>query len=389
MDPLIVSVSSKLNIHIITSSYPANPEDPSGTAGLFVRQFAIELAARRHIVIVQPAARKNKYLPDPGILIVPAPWKGGDQELASMKKGNPRNWPIFLFYFLNGIKNTFNINKKYRIDRTLCMWAVPSGIFGLAGKLAQNIPYDVWVLGSDIWKIRTIPLLGKIILKTILKNAGRVFADGIHLCKEVKDLTGIPCEFLASGRKLPPPQKKPIPSVLTGIRHFLFVGRYHINKGPDLLIKAVDRLPFETKESIRVHMFGLGPMETDLKDMISKMRLQKYISLNGPIEAQEFSNYLDNVSFLVIPSRIESIPVVFSDAVQIGTPVVSMPVGDLADLISKFNCGIVAGEVSAEALSSAIELAVTTGKDYFKEGVQNACKHFEIGNSAERWLKVN
>jgi len=378
-----------LNIHIITSSYPANPEDPSGTAGLFVRQFALELAARYHNVIVQPAARKNKYIPDPGISIVPAPWKGGDQELASMKKSNPRNWWIFLFYFLDGIKNTFNINKRFRIDRTLCMWAVPSGIFGLAGKLAQNIPYDVWVLGSDIWKIRRIPVLGRIILKKVLKNANRVFADGIHLCKDVQELTGVTCEFLASGRTLPPPQNKAISLVFPGLKHFIFVGRYHINKGPDLLIKAVSRLPLETREAIHIHMFGLGPMETELKDMISELRLHKYISLNGPIQSQEFSNYLDSVSFLVIPSRVESIPVVFSDAVQTGTPVISTPVGDLKDLITKFNCGIIAADVSAEALSSAIEEAVTTDKDDFKEGVKSACKYFEIGNSVERWLNIN
>jgi glycosyltransferase involved in cell wall biosynthesis len=378
-----------LNIHIITSSYPADPEDPSGTAGLFVRQFAVELAARQHSVIVQPAARKNKYVPDPGISIVPAPWKGGDQELASMNKGNPINWWIFLFYFLNGIKNTFNINKRYRVDRTLCMWAVPSGLFGLAGKLAQNMPYDVWALGSDIWKIRRIPVLGRMILKKVMKNADRVFADGIQLCKEVKELTGVTCEFLASSRKLPPPQKKAILPASPGLKHFMFVGRYHINKGPDLLIKAVSRLPQETRDAIHVHMFGLGPMETELKDMISEFRLNKYISLNGPIQSQEFSNYLDSVSFLVIPSRIESIPVVFSDAVQTGTPVVSNPVGDLTDLITKFNCGIIAAEVSAEALSAAIEEAVKTGEDHFREGVKNACKLFEIGSSVERWLKFN
>jgi len=306
-----------------------------------------------------------------------------------MNKRNPRNWWIFLFYFLNGIKNTFTINKRFSIDRTLCMWAVPSGIFGLAGKFTQNIPYDVWILGSDIWKIRRIPVLGKLILKMVLKNADRVFADGIHLCKEANELTGVTCEFLASSRKLPSPQNKALPLVSTGLKHFIFVGRYHINKGPDLFIKAVSRLPQETREAIHVHMFGLGPMETELKDMISEHRLHKYISLNGPIQSQEFSNYLDSVSFLVIPSRVESIPVVFSDALQIGTPVISTPVGDLTDLITKFNCGIIAADVSAEALASAIEKAIAMGKDHFKEGIENACKYFEIGNSVERWLNIN
>lgn len=375
-----------MNIHIITSSYPASPEDPSGTAGLFVRHFALELAAGGHTVIVQPVARKHEYRPDPGITIVPAPWQGGDQELASMALTSSRNWWFFLLFFIQGTRNTSAINKKYAIDRTLCMWAVPSGIFGLSGKRKENIPYDIWALGSDIWKIRKIPILGKMILKKIMKNAGRVFADGIQLCREVKDLTDVPCEFLPSSRKIPPPDKKMFLSDTSKVRHLLFVGRYHVNKGPDLLIKAIACLPREIRESIRVHMFGLGPLENELKKMISAMQLEQYIHLNGPIQAQEFSNYLDSVSFLVIPSRIESIPVVFSDSLQMGTPVISTPVGDLEYLVRKFKCGIVAEAVSAEALASAIEEAIKKDKDFFKEGTAKAYEQFELKNAVARWL---
>jgi hypothetical protein len=60
----------------------------------------------------------------------------------------------------------------------LCMWAVPSGVFGLAGKLKTQIPYDVWALGSDIWKIRKIPWLGKVMLGWIMQGAAGVYADG-------------------------------------------------------------------------------------------------------------------------------------------------------------------------------------------------------------------
>ena len=145
-----------MKIQVITSSYPAYPDDPTGTAGLFVRQFALELAGRGHDVVVQPAARKSAYEPDQGISIIPTPWKGGDRELASMNLMNPKNWWIFLLFFINGIRNTRQINKKYKIERTLCVWAVPSGIFGLAGKLKNDVPYDIWALGSDIWKIRKV-----------------------------------------------------------------------------------------------------------------------------------------------------------------------------------------------------------------------------------------
>ena len=378
-----------MNIHIITSSYPASSEDPSGTAGLFVRQFALELSAAGHNVIVQPVARKDEYQPEHGITIVPMPWKGGDQELASMDLKSPRNWWIFSLFFVNGIRNTLRIYEKYNIDRTLCMWAVPSGIFGLAGKLKKNVPYDIWALGSDIWKIRKVPFFGKIILKKIVRHADRVFADGVELCNDVEHLTGVPCALLYSSRKLPPPKEQLFLSEPAKLKHFLFVGRYHINKGPDLLIKAIGCLPHDIKESIRVHMFGLGPMEGELKDLISDMQLEKYIYLHGAIRAQEFSNYLNSVSFLVIPSRIESIPVVFSDSLQIGTPVIAMPVGDLEQIITKFKCGIAAESLSPEALASAIRKAAIMDKDSFRKSTARAYKEFEISGAVNKWLNFN
>lgn len=375
-----------MNIHIITSSYPADPEDPSGTAGLFVRQFALELAERGHTVVVQPVARKDKYSGDPGVTIVPAPWRGGDRELASMDMVSLRNWLVFLPFFLNGARNTIGISDRYRIERTLCMWAVPSGIFGLIGKRRRNIPYDVWALGSDIWKIGKVPLVGKKILRVVARNAERVFADGVGLCEEVKALTDVRCDFLPSARKLPPPGNKIVFGDEGTLKHFLFVGRYHKNKGPDLLIKAVACLPPDLRESMRVHLFGLGPLEGELRSMIEELGLKKYIDLKGPVRAQEFSDYLHSVSFLVIPSRVESIPVVFSDSLQNGTPVVSMPVGDLTRLIREFRCGIVAEEASPESLASALVKAMATDKATFREGAARAYEQFEVKRAVDKWL---
>lgn len=377
-----------MNIHIITSSYPAHSDDPTGTAGLFVRQFAIELANSGHKVVVQPAARKEAYQADPGISIIPTPWLGGDQELASMNLINPINWMIFSHFFVQGVRNTLAINAKHSIDRVLCMWAIPSGIFGLAGKISTNLPYDIWVLGSDIWKMRKIPYFGRKILGKVMKSADRVYADGLQLCSDASEITGMPCDFLASSRILPQPQKKLSLSDHPEVKHFLFVGRYHPNKGPDLLVKAVANLPYEIKESIRVHMFGVGPMEKELKNMISEMHLEKYIVFNGPIQAQNLSNYLESVSFLVIPSRIESIPVIFSDALQRETPVVAMPVGDLKGLIKQYNCGIVAEAVSAEALATAIKNAVLKNKDVYRKYTANAYELFELKRSVARWLNI-
>ncbi len=230
--------------------------------------------------------------------------------------------------------------------------------------------------------------MGKLILKLVMKKADRVYADGFQLCKDIEDLTGVPCAYLPSSRKLPSPNEKLFSSDSVKLTHFLFTGRYHVNKGPDLLIKAIACLPQEIRESIRLHMFGPGPLKEDLGKMISELRLEKYIDLHGPIRAQEFSNYLDSVSFFVIPSRIESFPIVFSETLQIGTPVVAMPVGDLEGFIREYKCGIVAKEVTPDALAAAMIEALTRDKEYFRESIAKAYRQFDMENAIQKWLDL-
>lgn len=375
-----------MKFHIITSSYPATPQDPSGTAGLFVREFALELVALGHTVIVQPVARKPHYQPDPGIIVAPTPWRGGDRELASMSSLSPVNWFLFLLLFINGICTTRKINKQHSVDRMLCMWAVPSGVFGLAGKLLTQIPYDVWALGSDIWKIRKIPVFGRLLLRQVITGADRVYADGRQLCADVSHLTGVTCNFLATSRTLPGPSQKITFRDGQKVTQLLFVGRYHPNKGPDLLLEAIALLPEDIKESLHLHMFGLGPMAADLEKIIKSRQLERYVDLHGPIKAQDLADYLHSVSYLIIPSRIESIPVIFSDALQIDTPVVTMPAGDLAALVRESGCGIVAKEISAHALARALEEALAHDKTAFTRGVRQAYEQFKLRNTVVSWL---
>jgi glycosyltransferase involved in cell wall biosynthesis len=378
-----------MNIQIITSSYPASFNDPTGAAGLFVQAFASELSRQGHRVIVQPVARQKIYQPDADIIIEPIPWIGGDQELASMKIRNPKNWHIFLHFILKGRKKTMEIHKKYKIDRSLCMWIVPSGIFGFWIKNKLGGPYDVWALGSDVWKIRRVPLFGCWLLRKVIREADRVFADGINLCKDVESIAGVRCEFLPSCRTLPLPLENLLPLEPKNVLHLLFVGRYHYNKGPDLLLESISCLPESIKKTIHLHMFGTGPLKGKLEKMITEMGLQEYISFNGPIQAQDFANYLKRVEFLIIPSRIESIPVVFSDAVQTGTPVIATPAGDLKELINRFQCGLVAQDIIPKALAAAIEEAVKSGKRAFSEGAHKSFRNFEISNTVKRWVNCS
>ena len=98
------------------------------------------------------------------------------------------------------------------------------------------------------------------------------------------------------------------------------------------------------------------------------------------------NNALERATYVVIPSRIESIPVVLSDALQRGRPVVTMPVGDLGELFAETGCGLVADTASAAALARALTTALATDSSGFSAGVAKAAKQFDIAATAQRWL---
>lgn len=374
-----------MNVQILTSSYPAFEGDPGGTAGLFVESFAKELVAQGHRVIVQPVARKAKYESTSDIIIEPIPWGGGDQVLAAMNFALPKNWLIFKNFFQQGRQSTQAIHQKYQIDRTLCMWVIPCGVFGYWIHKDLKKSYDVWALGSDIWKIRKIPVVGNQWIRKIVGQASQVFADGVQLCADVKTISGRDCEFLTSARTLPKPYEIE-PLVPEGVQHFLFVGRYHPNKGPDLLLEALALLDGESRSKLHVHMYGLGDLESELRATREKLKLSDCVTINGPIEAQDLANCLKRVDYLVIPSRIESIPVIFSDALQMGVPVVSTPVGDLPNFINDFNCGILAEKPAAESFAKALSQSLAVKSTDLSAGVSAAYGKFQIRHSVKQWI---
>ena len=102
--------------------------------------------------------------------------------------------------------------------------------------------------------------------------------------------------------------------------------------------------------------------------------------------AQEFTNYLARISYLLIPSRMESIPVVFSDALQMRVPVIAMPVGDLPELIQKYRCGIVSQKANVISFAQAIEEGVESKGGFFTNGTKAASDHFKVPQAIKTWL---
>jgi len=377
----------KKRICILTSSFPLGKTDPSSAGGLSIRDFTLLLSKENLEIFVLAPGKPNTHNPYP-FNVNYYSWLGYEDGLSSL---NPKN-PIAIFKLLiaifSGISNTLKFVKKHDIDHCLAMWAVPSGLFALFAKFFYKTPYTVWALGSDIWDIKKYPF-GMFFLKKVLKNAKQLFADGIKLTNAVEKISHKDCSFLASNRFLDKSSKNiPYSKFDPKKINFIFIGRYHHNKGIDLLIDAISLLNEQQKSLILFHIFGGGPLEKKIKKSVYEKNLSSLVFVNNWLDENLVYQYISNSDFIIVPSRIESIPVILSNAVQTKTPIILTNVGDMGELANQYNVGIIV-EPTAHDIAQGIVTAINSPKSVlsgYNSGRLKLSEYLDLSRSVKTFI---
>lgn len=366
----------KKRICLITSSFTHNKSDPS-YGGAIVRDFALLLAKERYDVHVLTPSKKDSKNYDKEINVHFFSWLDVELGLSSL---NPRNLIHFfrlVSVLISGLFTTVYLVKKNKIDVCLALWAVPSGIFALAAKTFFKTPYFVWALGSDIYRIQDYPF-GKYILKKVLKNADKLFADGIELVQIIQKISKRKCDFLATGHILDTKQQEINYNKFDSTKtNFIFLGRYHESKGVDLLLEAINLLNNEEKKKCLFHVFGEGPLEKKLKQKVREWNLEYNTFINSYVERDKVFSYLSKSDYVVIPSRSDSISLVLFEAVQANKPLILTNVGDVGKIMTNYNIGIIV-ESNAKSIAEGIRQAIKSPSGQLDSfiSIKNDLKNF-------------
>lgn len=371
-------------IAIITTSYPEG-ESGSEAAGFFVKDFAEALAGQVNVTVLAPSqSRKaDEHCANLTIRRFTVP----SLPLSLLEPGNPLHWPSIIETLRSGHDAVQQLAREKKADHVLALWALPSGYWARKAWKRYGIPYSTWALGSDIWSLRRVPVV-KGLLAKVLRDSHTCLADGYQLKKDVEAISGRSCEFLASSRKLPivaRERKSTVPPY-----RLAFLGRWHPNKGVDLMLDSLNLLSDQDWQKIEeVRICGGGPLEGDMKSGCNSLKkVGRPVFVGGYLGRKEAAELLAWADYLLIPSRIESIPVIFSDAMQAGCPVIATPVGDLPTLMRDSEVGILAGDVTAGAFASAMRSALAVPPERFSHGLKEACKMFDIHQTASRLLDL-
>lgn len=322
-----------MKIALFTTSFPSNSET-AVNAGACVKDFADSLTDLGHEVEVLTPYKRGARHDFRHANTTYFRWLGSEDSLSHLGKS-----PIGLLRLcsvaLMGTVAGFRLLRRFRPDHVLCFWVFPCGLWARLAPPWIRAPYSLWALGSDIWDVGRRPGFS-LILRWLGRDARHLFADGLLLRNEFQTLVGRRVDFLATSRVLQVPAGAPKGAG----GYYLFLGRYHPNKGIDLLIEAIGRAKDRLPPGFCLRAHGFGPLERHIRSRVQALGIESLVQINGP-STRDVSTVLRLARGLIIPSRIESIPLVLSDGLQMGLPVMVTEVGDMGTLVRGYGAGLV------------------------------------------------
>lgn len=333
---------------VITNRYPCDADD---LASPFVPHFVAAVSrCGVDVDVLTPRYTHRPPCHEPGF--IHRFETGASSPVGSWNLASPASWIRLKKFVGAGHELGRSLCRSHRYDHILALWALPSGEFAYRLSREFKVHYSVWCLGSDIYSWARRPVIKGQIAR-VLRGAENVFGDGDDLCKRVRNWLGIGCDFLPSYRPLEGELPAHVPGANQAPR-YLYLGRVHPAKGTDELLDAFARVSRKLPGAI-LRFVGDGPDLPRLRQKSQRLGLNHSVSFTGPVGRTEILAAYRDCDFVVIPTKSDSLPLVFSEAVQARRPVIGADVGDLGAFIRRFHVGIVCGSADPALLAAAMQ----------------------------------
>jgi glycosyltransferase involved in cell wall biosynthesis len=151
----------------------------------------------------------------------------------------------------------------------------------------------------------------------------------------------------------------------------LFIGRFSIEKGADILIDATRYL----SNKKRIVLIGDGTLRNDLIEQAKT--INQDITFTGWIPFNELPYYIRRSKLVVAPSRSECHASVPLESMACGVPVIASQVSGMEDSIENNKSGWLLNQNNAESLGKLIN-EVISDESKLKKASKEAIKRAEI-----------
>jgi glycosyltransferase involved in cell wall biosynthesis len=257
-----------------------------------------------------------------------------------------------------------NILRKEKVDLLHAHWIIPQGIITLLLNKLFKIPYLVTTHGGDIYGLQN-PIFNKL-KKMVLRNASKVIVVSNDIKRKAINTIdkNLEIEVIPMGvdSKLFNPNKRDLrikdKYEIKG-PFLLFVGRLVEKKGPEYLIRAMEKV-LKKFPKAKLLIIGEGTLEERLVKLTDSLNLQKNIHFTGPISNYELPSYYATADIFIGPSirtkdgDTEGLGLTFVEASFSGCIPIGTNVGGISDVIKNQESGFIVEEKNPKALAASI-----------------------------------
>jgi glycosyltransferase involved in cell wall biosynthesis len=134
---------------------------------------------------------------------------------------------------------------------------------------------------------------------------------------------------------------------------FACVGRLDPGaKGQDILLEALTK-PVWKSRGWRLTLYGNGPVKNGIERLVQRFELERRVTLAGYVSSVE-DIWAEN-HVLVMPSRLEGLPLVVVEAMLCGRPVVATDVAGHSEIVEDGISGFLAEAPTVKHMAEALE----------------------------------
>ena len=191
----------------------------------------------------------------------------------------------------------------------------------------------------------------------LLKQALEIFPKDRSLC-------------LASGNGVDIEKFYPDSSLSPKELYILAMGRLHVDKGFDILLKAFSIIKSEHK-NIKLFIAGDGSERERLTQLKEDLGLYEQVNFLGTVVGKQKVLLLQNALFFILPSRREPFGNVLLEAMACQKAVIATRVGGVPELVLDGEVGLLVPPEDPKALAAAIERLLQSPEKRKQMGITN------------------
>lgn len=162
-------------------------------------------------------------------------------------------------------------------------------------------------------------------------------------------------------------------------------GRLVKEKGHQYLLEAIESV---NKDGLNLCHFivGAGPLEEEIKKVISKKKLSNVILISG-LPQKELFALIKACDFVVIPSISEGFPMVVGECMSLGKPIIATKISGVVDMIENEKEGLLIPSHDSQGLTKATEKLCVDNemRIHLAKNAKEKIKQFDTKIIARQW----